>query len=91
MSVGNSTERRQAKCSFNRNSKLREVFRQTILNWLQRNFSELAEAKAAKAHPKIMSWFRAETKAQSRHKDDDLETLILSLNEQAKLPALFGQ
>ena len=71
--------------------KLREVFRQTILNWLQRNFSEVAEAKAAKAHPKIMSWFRAETKAQSRHKDDDLETLILSLNEQAKLPALFGQ
>jgi hypothetical protein len=72
-------------------SKLREVFRQTILNWLQRNFSEVAEAKAAKAHPKIMSWFRAETKAQSRLKDDDLESLIRSLDEQAKLPALFGQ
>jgi hypothetical protein len=71
--------------------KLREVFRQTILNWLQRNFSEVAEAKAAKAHPKIMSWFRAETKAQSRLKDDDLESLIRSLDEQAKLPALFGQ
>ena len=53
--------------------QLREVFRQTILNCLQRNFSEVAEAKAAKAHPTIMSWFRAETKSQSRRRDDDLE------------------
>jgi hypothetical protein len=46
--------------------ELREVFRQTILNWLQLNFSEVAEAKARKAHPKIMSWFRSETEAQAR-------------------------
>jgi hypothetical protein len=40
--------------------ELREVFRRTILNWLQLNFSEVAEAKARKAHPKIMSWLRLE-------------------------------
>ena len=64
--------------------ELREVFRQTILNWLQLNFSEVAEAKARKAYPKIMSWFHSETKAQARRKDEegDLEALIRTLNEQ---------
>ncbi len=46
--------------------ELREVFRQTILNWLQLNFSEVADAKARKAHPEIMSWFRSESKAWAR-------------------------
>ena len=61
---------------------LREVFRQTILNWLQLNFSEIADAKARKAHPEIMSWFRSETKAWARRKDEvgDFESLIRSLN-----------
>jgi hypothetical protein len=61
---------------------LREVFRQTILNWLQLNFSEIADAKARKAHPKIMSWFRSETEVWARRKDeaDDLEVLIQTLN-----------
>jgi hypothetical protein len=61
---------------------LREVFRQTILNWLQLNFSEIADAKARKAHPKIMSWFRSETEVSARRKDeaDDLEVLIQTLN-----------
>jgi hypothetical protein len=31
--------------------ELREVFRQTILNWLQLNFSQIADARARKAHP----------------------------------------
>ena len=48
------------------NEDLREVFRQTISNWLQLNFSEIADAKARKAHPKIMSWYRSETKAWAR-------------------------
>ena len=46
--------------------ELREVFRQTILDWLQRNFSEVAEAKARKAHPKIMCWLRTENIAWAR-------------------------
>lgn len=46
--------------------ELREVFRRTILNWLQLNFSEVAEAKARKAHPKIMSWLRLENIAWAR-------------------------
>ena len=50
-----------------------------------------SRSESGQAHPKIMSWFRAQTKAQSRRKDDNLDTLMLSLNEQAKLPALFGQ
>ena len=65
-------------------NELREVFRQTILNWLQLNFSEIADAKARKAHPKIMSWFRSETEVWARRKDeaDDLEVLIRTLNGQ---------
>ncbi len=64
--------------------ELREVFRQTILNWLQLNFSEIANAKARKAHPKILSWFRSETEAQARRKDEegDLEALLRRLNAQ---------
>ena len=63
---------------------LREVFRQTILNWLQLNFSEVAEAKASKEVPKIMSWFHSETKAQARRKDEEgaLEAIIRHLNGQ---------
>jgi hypothetical protein len=65
--------------------RLREVFRQTILNWLQLNFSEIANAKACKAHPRIMSWFRSETKAWARRKDEegDLEALVRTLNAQS--------
>ena len=64
--------------------ELREVFRQTILNWLELNFSKIAEAKARKAHPKIMSWFQSETKARAQRKDEagDLEALIRALNGQ---------
>ena len=64
--------------------ELREVFRQTILNWLQLNFSEIANAKARKAHPKIMSWFRSETEAWARRKDEevDLAALVRTLTTQ---------
>jgi hypothetical protein len=64
--------------------ELREVFRQTIRNWLELNFSKIEEAKARKAHPKIMSWFRSETEAWARRKDeaDDFEALIRTLNGQ---------
>ena len=64
--------------------ELREVFRQTILNWLQLNFSEVAEAKARKSYPKIMSWFQSETNAQARRKDEevDLEGLLRGFNAQ---------
>ena len=64
--------------------ELREVFRQTIRNWLELNFSKIEEAKARKAHPKIMSWFRSETEAWARRKDEagDLEALIRTLNGQ---------
>jgi len=63
---------------------LREVFRRTILNWLQLKFSEVAEAKARKAYPKIMSWFHSETNAQARRKDEegDLEAFLPRLNAQ---------
>ncbi len=66
------------------------MFRQTILNWLQLNFSEVAEAKARKVYPKIMCWFHSETKAQARREDEegDLEALLRRLN--AQWPALFG-
>jgi hypothetical protein len=72
--------------------ELREVFRQTILKWLQRNFSEVAETKAREAHPKIMSWLHSETKALARRKDEagDWETLVRSLETDVELPALFG-
>ena len=64
--------------------ELREVFRQTILNWLQLNFSEIANAKARKAHPKIMSWFRSETEAWAGRKDEevDLAALVRTLTTQ---------
>ena len=64
--------------------ELREVFRQTIVNWLELNFSKIEEAKARKAHPKIMSWFRSETEAWARGKDEagDLEALVRALNGQ---------
>ncbi len=41
--------------------EIRELFREMIFNWLQRDFSEIAFAKARKAHPRIMSWFDLET------------------------------
>jgi hypothetical protein len=71
---------------------LREEFRQTILNWLQLNFSEIADAKARKAHPKIMSWFRSETEAWARRKDEagDLEALIRTLHRQEAASRLSG-
>jgi len=64
--------------------ELREVFRQTILNWLQLNFSEIADARARKEHPKIMSWFRSETEAWARRKDEEseLEAIIRASNGQ---------
>jgi len=43
--------------------EVRELFRRTILDWLQLNFSELAIGKARRAHPKIVSWFTSETAA----------------------------
>jgi len=46
--------------------ELKEVLRQTLGNWVQLNFSEIAEAKARKAHPKIMSWLRTENIAWAR-------------------------
>ncbi|HWY40913.1 MAG TPA: hypothetical protein VNX27_08975 [Chthoniobacterales bacterium] len=45
---------------------LREVFRRTLGAWVEFNFSEIAEAKARKAHPKVMSWLRSENKAWFR-------------------------
>jgi hypothetical protein len=64
--------------------ELREVFRQTIENWVQLNFSEIAEAKARKAHPKMMAWFRSETEAWARRKDEevDLAALVRTLTTQ---------
>jgi len=41
--------------------EIREFFREMIFNWLEQNFSEVAFAKARKAHPQIMSWFDSET------------------------------
>ncbi len=46
--------------------ELREVFRQALCDWLEFNFSEIAEAKAPKAHPQIMSWLTSENKAWAR-------------------------
>jgi hypothetical protein len=46
--------------------ELREVLRRTLVEWVQLNFSEIAETKARKAHPKIMSWLRSENKAWAR-------------------------
>lgn len=72
--------------------ELREVFRQTIVNWLQLNYSKIENAKARKAHPKIMSWFCSATKAWAR-RDPELDELAAQLRELRKpveLPALFG-
>ena len=52
--------------------ELREVFRQTIRNWPELNFSKIDEAKARKAHPKIMSWLGSENKAWVRREFGDL-------------------
>jgi len=70
--------------------EVREVFRQTIQNWVRLNFSEIAEAKARKAHPKMMAWFRAETKARARREATsiDLGPIIRALEAEAKLPVL---
>jgi len=43
--------------------ELRGVFRETIANWLQLNYSKIENAKARKAHPAIMSWLRAENQS----------------------------
>ena len=46
--------------------ELKEVLRRTVGNWIELNFSEIAEAKARKAHPKVMSWLRTENIAWAR-------------------------
>jgi len=43
--------------------ELREVLRRTLNEWVEYNFSEIAESKARKAHPGIMSWLKSENKA----------------------------
>ena len=62
--------------------ELREVLRQTIQNFVQLNFSKIAEAEARKTHPKIMRWFHSETKAQARRKDEEVDwkTLVRRLS-----------
>lgn len=72
--------------------KLREVFRETIANWLQLNYSKIENAKARKAHPEIMSWFRAETKASARRDPVliDLEAQLRELTKPVNLTALLG-
>ena len=44
-------------------TELRELLRRTLSEWVEYNFSEIAESKARKAHPTIMSWLRSENKA----------------------------
>ena len=46
--------------------ELREAFRRALCDWLEFNFSEIAEAKARKAHPQIMSWLTSENKPWAR-------------------------
>ena len=43
--------------------ELRELFRRTLSEWVEYNFSEIAESKARKAHPRIMSWLGSENQA----------------------------
>ena len=72
--------------------KLRDVLRHSIANWLQLNYSKIENAKARKAHPEIMRWFRTETKA-SACRDPALIDLEAKLHELAKpvnLRALVG-
>jgi hypothetical protein len=60
--------------------ELRTVFWETILNWLKVNYSELAVGKAREDHPKIMSWFNAETTKSTcrQYGLDDVETQNLA-------------
>lgn len=52
--------------------ELREVFRGTLNEWIEYNFSEIAESKARKAHPRIMSWLGSENKAWALREFPDL-------------------
>ena len=52
--------------------ELREVLRRTLGDWVELNFSEIAESKARKAHPRIMSWLRSENKAWAHREYGDL-------------------
>lgn len=72
--------------------ELREVFRQTIANWLQLNYSKIQEAKARKAHPEIISWLTAETKASAGRDPAmiDLQAQLRKLREPVDLRALIG-
>jgi len=72
--------------------ELREVFRETIANWLQLNYSKIENAKARKAHPAIMSWLRAETKASACRDPAliDLEAQLRELAKPVNLRALVG-
>jgi len=64
---------------------LREVLRRTLHHWLEFNFSEIAEAKARKAHPKIMSWLRSENKAWFR-REYGVGVLDLDVIRQKRAP-----
>jgi len=72
--------------------ELREVFRQTIANWLQLNYSKIEKAKARRAHPRIISWLAAETKASAGRDPAliDLQAQLRKLTEPVKLPAFLG-
>ena len=73
--------------------ELRDVFRQTIANWLQLNYSKIENTKARKAHPKIMRWFSTETKASARRDPAmiDLQAQLRKLREEPiDLRALIG-
>jgi hypothetical protein len=72
--------------------ELREVFRQTIANWLQLNYSEILNAKARKAHPRIMSWFDSETRAQAGRDPASMElkALLRALSKPRSVEANIG-
>jgi hypothetical protein len=72
--------------------KLRDVLRHSIANWLQLNYSKIENAKARKAHPKIMRWFSTETKAPARRDPAllDLQAQLRKLREPVNLRALIG-
>jgi hypothetical protein len=68
------------------------VLRHSIANWLQLNYSKIENAKARKAHPEIMRWFRTETKA-SACRDPvliDLEAQLCELAKPVNPRALVG-
>jgi hypothetical protein len=71
--------------------ELREVFRETIANWLHLNYSKIENAKARKAHPEIMCWFHAATKAHARRDPvlDDLDRQLRELAKSMELPAFL--